>query len=50
MKKLKNLTRNQKKFIVNQGLDPNNYLIERCTAEDYIFFDKTKEILFSLRR
>ncbi|WP_420797477.1 DUF6906 family protein [Clostridium chrysemydis] len=50
MKQLKNLSRNQKRFLMDQGLNPNNYLIERSTPYDYTFFDKKNGKLFSIRR
>ena len=31
MKKLKKLTREQKGFLANNGLNPNDFLVERAT-------------------
>ncbi|MDU3410987.1 DUF6906 family protein [Clostridium sp.] len=35
MKKLKKLTRDQKKFLEKERLNPNDFLIERATPEEY---------------
>ena len=37
MKKLKKLTREQKKIVSDQGLDPKEFLSERDTPEIFIF-------------
>lgn len=50
MKKLKLLTLKQKRFLEQEGLDPNNYLLERATPDEYRFFDKTKEVILEIRR
>lgn len=50
MKKLKNLTLRQKKLLESQGLDPNNYLLERTTADDFIFYEKSTGKLIPIRR
>lgn len=50
MKKLKNLTLRQKKLLESQGLDSNNYLLERTTANDYMFYEKTTGRLVPIRR
>lgn len=39
MKKLKNLTRNQKKFLSKEGLDPKDFKVERETSEEYVFYN-----------
>lgn len=38
LKKLKKLTRGQKKFLEKEGVNPNDFLIERATPEEYVFF------------
>ncbi|MFQ8922382.1 MAG: DUF6906 family protein [Clostridium paraputrificum] len=40
MKKLKKLTREQKKFLNEKGLNPNEFLIERASPELYVFYNK----------
>ena len=45
MKKLKKLTREQKKFLQDKKLDPRNYLLERATTKEYVFFNKHTEEL-----
>ena len=50
MKKLKKLTRDQKKFLEKEGLDPNNFLIERATPEEYVFYNKLTEALWEYDR
>lgn len=39
MKRLKNLTLKQKKFLENQGLHPEDFKLERATADDYVFYN-----------
>ena len=50
MKKLKNLTLRQKKLLESQGLDPNAYLLERTTADDFIFYEKSTGNFVAIRR
>lgn len=50
MKKLKRLTREQKKFLLEQGLNPVEFLVERVTTEEYVFFNKHTEVLWNFRR
>lgn len=50
MKKLKKLTREQKKFLEKEGLDPNNFLIERAANEEYVFYNKLTEALWEYDR
>ena len=50
MKKLKKLTREQKKFLEKEGLDPNNFLIERAANEEYVFYNKLTEALWTYNR
>ena len=50
MKKLKNLTREQKKFLQDKKLDPRNYLLERATTKEYVFFNKHTEELETFER
>ena len=40
MKKLKKLTRDQKKFLEKERLNPNDFLIERASPELYVFHNK----------
>lgn len=50
MKKLRKLTRNQKEFLENKGLESENYLVERNTSEEIRFFNKTtNEIITFLK-
>lgn len=45
MKKLKKLTREQKKFLEKEGFNYNDFLIERASPELYVFYNKhTKEL------
>lgn len=50
LKKLKKLTREQKKFLEKEGLDPNNFLIERAANEEYVFYNKLTEALWPYDR
>ena len=50
MKKLKKLTRGQKKFLEKEGVNPNDFLIERSTPEEYVFFNKHTEALWTYDR
>ena len=40
MKKLKKLTREQKKIVIENGIDPREFLAERDTPEVFIFVNK----------
>lgn len=45
MKKLKKLTRNQKQFLEKQKLNSRDYLLERDTTKEYVFYNvKTQEL------
>lgn len=50
MKKLKKLTREQKKFLSNQGLDPNDFLGERATSDEFTFYNIHTKVLWNFRR
>lgn len=50
MKKLKKLTREQKKFLEKEGVNPNDFLIERATPEEYVFYNKLTEALWEYDR
>ena len=50
MKKLKKLTREQKKFLQDKKLDSRNYLLERATTKEYAFFNKHTEELETFER
>lgn len=45
LKKLKKLTRDQKKFLNEKGLDTNDFLIERASPELYVFYNKHTKAL-----
>ncbi|WP_195987591.1 hypothetical protein [Clostridium sp. D53t1_180928_C8] len=45
MKSLKKLTREQKTFLQRRELNSDNYLLERATTKEYVFFNNyTKEL------
>lgn len=46
----KNLTPEQKKFLMNEGLDPREFLIERETPENYVFYNINTKVLWNFRR
>ena len=50
MKKLKKLTRDQKKFLKEERLNPDDFLIERATPEEYVFYNKHTEVLWTYDR
>lgn len=50
MKQLKKLTRDQKKFLEKERLNPNDFLIERATPEEYVFYNKHTEALWTYDR
>lgn len=50
MKQLKKLTREQKKFLEKERLNPNDFLIERATPEEYVFYNKHTEALWTYDR
>lgn len=50
MKKLKKLTREQKKFLGNNGLNPREFLVERATPESYVFYNINTKVFWELRR
>lgn len=50
MKKLKKLTREQKKFLEKERLNPDDFLIERSTSEEYVFYNKHTEALWTYNR
>lgn len=50
MKKLKKLTREQKAFLANNGLNPREFLIERATPESYVFYNINTKVLWDFRR
>lgn len=50
MKKLKKLTRDQKKFLEKEGFNHNDFLIERATPEEYVFYNKHTEDLWKYDR
>lgn len=46
MKKLKKLTRNQKKFLSEQGYNPDDFFLERKDAWSYRFYNiHTKQLM-----
>ncbi|WP_133017056.1 DUF6906 family protein [Clostridium cuniculi] len=44
MKKLKKLIREQKKFLQDKKLNPSNYLLEKSTTKEYVFYDIKKDL------
>lgn len=50
MKKLKKLTREQKKFLIVEGLNPKDFLIERATPDSYVFYNIHTKMLGDMRR
>ncbi len=50
MKKPKKLTREQKKFLEKERLNPDDFLIERATSEEYVFYNKHTESLWTYDR
>ena len=50
MKKPKNLTLRQKKFLEEQGLNPEDFKLERATADDYVFYNIHTGVLLEIRR
>ena len=48
MKKLKKPSREQKKFLLANKMDPKEYLVERDTPESYVFYHKPTEILVTI--
>ncbi|WP_133014409.1 DUF6906 family protein [Clostridium cuniculi] len=47
---LKNLNEEQKKFLMNEGLDPREFLLERVTAESYVFYNIHTKVLWNFRK
>lgn len=50
MKNPKGLKRRHKIFLEQQGLNPGDFLLERQTANDYVFYDKKTGKLVTMRR
>lgn len=50
MKRIKNLTLKQKRFLEGQGLNPEDFKLERATADDYVFYNIHTEVLWEIRR
>lgn len=50
MKKLQKLSREQKEFLSNEGLNPREFLIERATPESYVFYNINTKVLWNFRR
>ena len=50
MNQLKNLTLEQKKFLMNEGLDPREFLIERETPSSFVFYNINTKVLWNFRR
>lgn len=50
MNQLKNLTPEQKKFLMNEGLDPREFLIERETPSSFVFYNINTKVLWNFRR
>ena len=50
MNQLKKLTLEQKKFLMNEGLDPREFLIERETPSSFVFYNINTKVLWNFRR
>ncbi|MBU3107180.1 DUF6906 family protein [Clostridium gasigenes] len=50
MKKLRCLNLQQKIFLENEGLKPKDFLMERVTLEDYVFYNIHTKMLWEMRR
>lgn len=50
MNQLKNLTLEQNKFLMNEGLDPREFLIERETPSSFVFYNINTKVLWNFRR
>ena len=50
VKQAKNLNREQKKFLMNEGLDPREFLIERETPRDFVFYNINTKNLWNFRK
>nr|DAN99172.1 MAG TPA: hypothetical protein [Caudoviricetes sp.] len=50
MKKLQKLTREQKQFLTNEGLNPRDFLVERATPESFVFYNIHTKVLWNFRR
>ena len=50
MKKLQKLSREQKEFLSNEGLNPREFLVERATSENYVFYNINTKVLWNFRR
>ena len=50
MKNLKKLSREQKKFLMEEGLDPRDFLVERSTPEAFVFYNIHTKVLWNFRR
>ena len=50
MKKLQKLSREQKEFLSNEGLNPREFLVERATPESYVFYNINTKVLWNFRR
>ena len=47
MKKLKKLTRQQKRFIESHNMDPSEFLLERTLVDGYVFYNKYSKTLWT---
>lgn len=50
MKNPKKLLRKEKVFLVNQGLNPGEYLLERKDTDSYTFYHVPTKKLITIRR
>lgn len=50
MNQLKKLTLEQKKFLMNEGLEPREFLIERETPSSFVFYNINTKVLWNFRR
>lgn len=47
---LKKLNEEQKRFLMNEGLDPREFLLERVTSESYVFYNIHTKVLWNFRK
>lgn len=47
---LKKLNEEQKRFLMNECLDPREFLLERVTSESYVFYNIHTKVLWNFRK
>lgn len=50
MKKLKKLTRAQKKVLAKEGFNSEDYLLERTLPDGFLFYNKNNGVLIALSK